>query len=183
VHRSPSANSLHPSNSEDCDYESDFAYTESSSVTSEYSSGQSCTGIAMTVIESGTDTTTRNVMAEFDRLFEELLRSFIRRCTNLSEPSGRNGSSGSGDHGHGEIFGNGGTLKRRRGVGWKEGNAEDDKDRNKPNRGPNGSRVMPGSHTNKRLACPFRKHDPSTYNIHTHRKCVQGCWPTTHRIK
>lgn len=35
----------------------------------------------------------------------------------------------------------------------------------------------------KRFACPFRKHDPQTYNIHDHQVCTVNAWPTIPRLK
>ncbi|KAK4247546.1 hypothetical protein C7999DRAFT_14431 [Corynascus novoguineensis] len=35
----------------------------------------------------------------------------------------------------------------------------------------------------KRFACPFRKHDPHTYNIHEHEVCAIRSWSTISRLK
>jgi hypothetical protein len=35
----------------------------------------------------------------------------------------------------------------------------------------------------KRFACPFRKHDPHTYNIHDHEVCTIRSWSTISRLK
>ncbi|KAL2268800.1 hypothetical protein VTJ83DRAFT_3646 [Remersonia thermophila] len=35
----------------------------------------------------------------------------------------------------------------------------------------------------KRFACPFRKHDPMTYNIHDHEVCAVRSWTTISRLK
>ncbi|KAL1843956.1 hypothetical protein VTJ49DRAFT_6360 [Mycothermus thermophilus] len=35
----------------------------------------------------------------------------------------------------------------------------------------------------KRFACPFRKHDPTTYNIHDHEVCAVRSWTTISRLK
>lgn len=35
----------------------------------------------------------------------------------------------------------------------------------------------------KKFACPFRKHDPQTYNIHDHQVCTTNAWPTIPRLK
>jgi hypothetical protein len=35
----------------------------------------------------------------------------------------------------------------------------------------------------KRFACPFRKHDPATYNIHDHEVCAVRSWTTISRLK
>jgi hypothetical protein len=35
----------------------------------------------------------------------------------------------------------------------------------------------------KRFACPFRKHDPHTYNIHDHEVCAIHSWTTISRLK
>ncbi|KAK3690224.1 hypothetical protein B0T22DRAFT_379539 [Podospora appendiculata] len=35
----------------------------------------------------------------------------------------------------------------------------------------------------KRFACPFRKHDPRTYNLHDHEVCTVKNWPTIPRLK
>lgn len=35
----------------------------------------------------------------------------------------------------------------------------------------------------KRFACPFRKHDPQTYNIHDHEVCAIRSWSTISRLK
>ena len=35
----------------------------------------------------------------------------------------------------------------------------------------------------RRLACPFRKHDPFTYSIHNHKICALSPWPSIARLK
>lgn len=35
----------------------------------------------------------------------------------------------------------------------------------------------------KSFACPFRKHDPRTYNVHDHEVCAIRSWPTISRLK
>jgi len=121
-------------------------------------------------------------MSKFDRVFEVLLQDFVHRCGNLSESSSQNsGFIGTDGPRHNEKSG-GGVLKRRRGTEEDEDGAKDN-DGLKPNRGSGTPHAATGGRPHMRLACPFRKHDLSVYNIHTHRTCVEGHWPTTHRIK
>lgn len=171
-------------NSEISDEESESSHmtdTESCSTESRYSSGKSVTGLVQPAIQSGADIVTRNVMTEFDRLFEDFLRAFVRRYANFPEFSGQSGGLGGNEVvGQTEAFNNC-SLKRRRGRDSNEG--EEDDNARKPNRAPGVPEAGKDLEAHRRLACPFRKHDPSTYNIRTHRKCVEGRWPTTHRIK
>jgi len=48
---------------------------------------------------------------------------------------------------------------------------------------PPSSLARPNSSGTKRFACPFRKHDPQTYNIRDHEVCAIRSWTTISRLK
>jgi len=165
------------------DREDNTASNESCGMESACSSDQGFDRLARALTQSRTDATIRYVMSKFDRVFEVLLQDFVHRCGNLSESSSQNsGFIGTDGPRHNEKSG-GGVLKRRRGTEEDEDGAKDNDDGLKPNRGSGTPHAATGGRPHMRLACPFRKHDLSVYNIHTHRTCVEGHWPTTHRIK
>ena len=63
---------------------------------------------------------------------------------------------------------------------------EEDPNRNSRKRRPPPSKdSMPGEDLDDRpkFACPFRKNNPSKYNILTHRVCADSSWPTIARLK
>ncbi|KAK4121982.1 hypothetical protein N657DRAFT_657481 [Parathielavia appendiculata] len=61
---------------------------------------------------------------------------------------------------------------------------EDERDKDEEERyRPPSSMSKPSSEPVKRFACPFRKHDPHTYNIHTHEVCGIRSWSTISRLK
>lgn len=49
--------------------------------------------------------------------------------------------------------------------------------------GPPSSQSKQSPGPNKSFACPFRKHDPNTYNVHDHEVCAIRSWPTISRLK
>ncbi|KAK4102416.1 hypothetical protein N658DRAFT_423491 [Parathielavia hyrcaniae] len=48
---------------------------------------------------------------------------------------------------------------------------------------PPSSMSKRSSESVKRFACPFRKHDPHTYNIHEHEVCAVRSWSSISRLK
>jgi hypothetical protein len=70
-------------------------------------------------------------------------------------------------------------LKRSRGDGNDDAPA--DEDNNGLSRLPDD--VDGGSSQNTKFACPFRKHDPYTYSVHTHKICALSPWPSISRLK
>jgi hypothetical protein len=52
---------------------------------------------------------------------------------------------------------------------------------------PDASRLYPGSlqdlQLSLKLACPFRKHDPETYNLQSYRVCATKPWDSISRLK
>ena len=61
-----------------------------------------------------------------------------------------------------------------------DGDDEEDEEGRYP---PNTSPAKSGSASPKRFACPFRKHDPRTFNLQDHQICVVNAWPTIPRLK
>ncbi|KAM7188267.1 hypothetical protein V8F20_010644, partial [Naviculisporaceae sp. PSN 640] len=58
-----------------------------------------------------------------------------------------------------------------------------DEDEDDLSRDPGNAASRHGHNGIKRFACPFRKHDPQTYNIHDHQVCTVNAWPTIPRLK
>lgn len=60
----------------------------------------------------------------------------------------------------------------------------DESGNKKPRRqGGHGPRLSGGLADLARFACPFRKHDPQKYSIHSHRVCALTSWDTIARVK
>ncbi|KAK3306091.1 uncharacterized protein B0T15DRAFT_218187 [Chaetomium strumarium] len=76
------------------------------------------------------------------------------------------------------AFGNG-LRPDRRSLG-DEDEKEDDEGQGYR---PPSSLSKRDSQSAKRFACPFRKHDPQTYNIHDHEVCAIHSWTTISRLK
>jgi hypothetical protein len=171
------------SKSSEGDSESNTGSSESYSMESVSTGDKSLPSLARSAIENRDDIVTCHVMAEFDRLFESLLQAFVRRCGTQSESlSCQDFGSGKNNGRKRSKASSHGTLKRRRATDEREDDAEESDGRRR-DQGPGSSHMAKGQTPHMRLACPFRKHNALAYNIHTHRKCVEGHWPTTHRIK
>ena len=79
----------------------------------------------------------------------------------------------------GDQFTSNGEQKRKR-----DEQEENDNNNNQRKQNPLERPILPsaGAHT-VRFACPFRKHNPRTYNMYTHRSCALSGWTTIARIK
>ena len=79
----------------------------------------------------------------------------------------------------GGQFTSNGEQKRKR-----DEQEENDNNNNQRKQNPLERPILPsaGAHT-VRFACPFRKHNPRTYNMYTHRSCALSGWTTIARIK
>jgi hypothetical protein len=62
-------------------------------------------------------------------------------------------------------------------------NGEEPSDGGGRKRAPTKRRLPLAGQTENRFACPFRKHNPRRYNIHTHRSCALSSWATIARVK
>ncbi|KAK3348663.1 hypothetical protein B0T25DRAFT_227331 [Lasiosphaeria hispida] len=98
---------------------------------------------------------------------------------NGGRPQGRESRTRVHKSGSGHVSGRGLRLSyRRHGVDDEE-DEEDDAERQRP--ASSQSRRSSGSA--RRVACPFRKHDPVTYNLQAHEICAIRSWESVSRMK
>jgi hypothetical protein len=73
------------------------------------------------------------------------------------------------------------TVTRKRARNEDEYPNEDDDDKVRRPSGPPASKIpLPSG---KKLACPFRKHDPVMYSLSAHIVCAASGWELVHRLK
>ncbi|KAK3332567.1 hypothetical protein B0T19DRAFT_439392 [Cercophora scortea] len=72
----------------------------------------------------------------------------------------------------------GAVSKRRR-----DDDVWDNDDNGEPSTPPHAPTKKPGRQTSPKFACPFRKHDPVKFSIHSHKICALTPWPSIARLK
>jgi hypothetical protein len=73
------------------------------------------------------------------------------------------------------------TVQHKRRLSDEQEDGDDDDRRKKA---PSKRLPLPSASVKGiRFACPFRKHDPRIYTLHSHRICASSCWTTIARIK
>jgi len=117
-------------------------------------------------------------MRSFGGVFDQQSSSNITHHTG--ESFSGSGSRGSSAIGIGTSSSTSNQRKRQRSE--DEGHREDNGDRNNQSRRQS---LVSGPEVEKGLkfACPFRKHDPHTYNILSNRVCALSSWGTISRLK
>ncbi|KAK3682766.1 hypothetical protein B0T22DRAFT_294228 [Podospora appendiculata] len=131
------------------------------------------------VAERAVRTMVDRVMSRFWTLLEQ--DSFM---TDASEPQSSESSCSpqqpqlSQARGRGNKA-RGAVPKRRR----DDDDVWDNDDNGEPSTPPHAPTKKPGRQTSPKFACPFRKHDPVKFSIHSHKICALTPWPSIARLK
>jgi hypothetical protein len=118
------------------------------------------------------------IVDEFYILLDQNWEAQIKKCPGGCLSSSGNGKGRSGSVDRASVPNS--QNKRQRIPDQDSG----DESNNKKPRRPGGTQQSSGNlNRPARFACPFRKHDPQKYNIHSHRVCALTSWDTIARVK
>jgi hypothetical protein len=117
------------------------------------------------------------IMDEFWLIFSQDWVAQIIRCPRDSSTSGDSKYRGTPVE-KASLFKP--QQKRQRSHEEDSPDGNDDK---KPRRQRDGPRPLSKFNNLVRFGCPFRKHDPQRYSIHSHRVCALTPWDTIARVK
>ncbi len=121
------------------------------------------------------------LMCEFWVIFDRQWTSKITNCTDSGDNESRSVST-SGRLGNplSNSTPSGNGLKRSRGKGDEYLSDDDGETPKRPTSSSKFQRVHDGG---RKLACPFRKHNPSKYNFQDFPQCASSGWDRVHRVK
>ncbi|KAM7193996.1 hypothetical protein V8F33_007502 [Rhypophila sp. PSN 637] len=126
------------------------------------------------------ETVMEQLWSQYNDDWDQMIRSHAGGSSNHQSRGNERESSRRGQ----------GSRSSRHGSGWNlrpgsrhpiEGDDEEEDNRHPGN--PNASSSKSSLTGGTRFVCPFRKHDPQTYNLHDHQVCTVHTWPTIPRLK
>ncbi|EPE26352.1 hypothetical protein GLAREA_02264 [Glarea lozoyensis ATCC 20868] len=133
--------------------------------------------VTMSILGAVREDLVDSVMDEFWAIFnQEWDAGFKQRNGDSRGSSNSSNDSTSASRANAST----GRVQRKRQRGESENSDGDDARDVRARQQPKSKR---GSEDLIKFACPFRKHDNSTYNIYTHRVCALSNWQTIARVK
>jgi hypothetical protein len=134
--------------------------------------------LVLPILDSMRQALVERIMDEFYLIFNQNWEAQITQCPAEYSSTSRGGK------GSRKLVDNTSTpssqQKRQRS---QDEDSADESGSKKPRRRRGGPRPPSELDSLSRFACPFRKHDPQRYNIHSHRVCALTSWDTIARVK
>ncbi|KAK4217487.1 hypothetical protein QBC37DRAFT_260462, partial [Rhypophila decipiens] len=126
------------------------------------------------------ETVMEQLWSQYNDDWDRMIRSHAggssnhRSRGNERDSSRRGQGSASSRHSSGRNLGPG---------SWHPIEGDDEEDHNRHPGNPNTSASKSSLTGGTRFVCPYRKHDPQSYNLHDHQVCTVHTWPTIPRLK